>query len=126
MKEKRINVDVFLYNLLFEMCADVGCMDEAVEIFKDMKSSWTCQPDNFTYSCLINMYSSHLKLTESLESSNPWEQQVSTILKGIGDMVVTAATMKIMSIDDGGNVGDNYDNDCNGAHGGGNNNHDDN
>ncbi|KAG5011515.1 hypothetical protein JHK86_023776 [Glycine max] len=87
MKEKRINVDVFLYNLLFEMCADVGCMDEAVEIFKDMKSSWTCQPDNFTYSCLINMYSSHLKLTESLESSNPWEQQVSTILKGIGDMV---------------------------------------
>lgn len=28
-------------------------------------------------------------------------------------MVVTAATMKIMSVDDGGNVGDNYDNDCN-------------
>ncbi|KAG4948872.1 hypothetical protein JHK86_042111 [Glycine max] len=86
-KEKGMNVDVFLYNLLFDMCADVGCMDEAVEIFEDMKSSRTCQPDNFTYSCLINMYSSHLKQTESLESSNPWEQQVSTILKGIGDMV---------------------------------------
>ncbi|KAL5157766.1 Pentatricopeptide repeat-containing protein, chloroplastic [Glycine soja] len=87
MKKKGMDVNLFLYNLLFDMCADVGCMDEAVEIFEDMKSSGTCQPDNFTYSCLINMYSSHLKRTDSLESSNPWEQQVSTILKGIGDMV---------------------------------------
>ncbi|KAK7412737.1 hypothetical protein VNO78_04325 [Psophocarpus tetragonolobus] len=87
MKEKGMDVDLFLYNLLFDMCADVGCMDEAVEIFEDMKSSGTCQPDNFTYSCLINMYSSHLKLSMSSESSNPWEQQVTTILMDLGDMI---------------------------------------
>ncbi|WVY94155.1 hypothetical protein V8G54_033243 [Vigna mungo] len=83
MKEKGMDVDAVLYNLLFDMCADVGCLDEASEIFEDMKSSGTCQPDNLTYACLINMYSSHLKHSDSLESSNPWEQQVSTILKGI-------------------------------------------
>ncbi|TKY72263.1 Pentatricopeptide repeat-containing protein [Spatholobus suberectus] len=87
MKEKGMDVDIVLYNLLFDMCADVGCMDEAVEIFEDMKSSGSCQPDNFTYSCLINMYSSHLKHTESLESSNLWGQHVSTILKGMEDKV---------------------------------------
>ncbi|XP_020220281.1 pentatricopeptide repeat-containing protein At4g16390, chloroplastic [Cajanus cajan] len=87
MKEKGMNLDVVLYNLLFDMYVDVGCMDEALEIFEDMKSSGTCQPDNFTYSCLINMYSSHLKHTESLESSNPWEQHVSMILKDVGDKV---------------------------------------
>ncbi|RDX76359.1 Pentatricopeptide repeat-containing protein, chloroplastic, partial [Mucuna pruriens] len=87
MKEKGMNVDLVLYNLLFDMCADVGCLGEAVEIFEDMKSSGACQPDNFTYSCLINMYSSHLKPAESLESTNPWEQHVSTILKDLGDKV---------------------------------------
>ncbi|XP_027338550.1 pentatricopeptide repeat-containing protein At4g16390, chloroplastic-like [Abrus precatorius] len=87
MKEKGMDVDVVLYNLLFDMCADVGCVDDAVEIFEDMKSSGTCPPDSFTYSCLINMYSSHVRLTESLDSSNSWEKRVSTILMGLGDEV---------------------------------------
>ncbi|CAJ1962688.1 unnamed protein product [Sphenostylis stenocarpa] len=87
MKEKGLDVDVVLYNMLFDMCADVGCLDEAVEIFEDMKSSGTCQPDYLTYSCLIKMYSSHLKHTDSLELSNSWEQQVSTILNGLVDKI---------------------------------------
>ncbi|KAL2341395.1 hypothetical protein Fmac_009335 [Flemingia macrophylla] len=87
MTEKGMNLDIILYNSLFDMYADVGYMDEAIAIFEDMKSSGTCQPDSFTYSCLINMYSSHLKHTESLESTSPWEQHVSTILNDVGDKV---------------------------------------
>ncbi|KAL5157765.1 Pentatricopeptide repeat-containing protein, chloroplastic [Glycine soja] len=95
MKKKGMDVNLFLYNLLFDMCADVGCMDEAVEIFEDMKSSGTCQPDNFTYSCLINMYSSHLKRTDSLESSNPWEQQLfdEMLQRGVKPDNITFSTL---------------------------------
>ncbi|KAK7331141.1 hypothetical protein VNO77_25357 [Canavalia gladiata] len=65
MKEKGMVLDTILYNVLFDMCADVGCMDEAVEIFEDMKSSGTCQPNSFTYTSLINMYSRIGKIPET-------------------------------------------------------------
>ncbi|KAJ1420953.1 Tetratricopeptide-like helical domain superfamily [Sesbania bispinosa] len=65
MKEKGKDMDLVLYNMLFDMCADVGCTDEAMEIFEDMKSSGTCQPDSFTYTSLINMYSCIGKVSEA-------------------------------------------------------------
>ncbi|RDX76360.1 Pentatricopeptide repeat-containing protein, chloroplastic, partial [Mucuna pruriens] len=64
MKEKGKDMDIILYNMLFDMCANVGCVNQAVKIFEDMKRSGTCQPDSFTYSSLINMYSCVGKLSE--------------------------------------------------------------
>ncbi|XP_057429894.1 pentatricopeptide repeat-containing protein At4g16390, chloroplastic-like [Lotus japonicus] len=65
MKEKGKDVDKVLYNMLFDMCAHFGNADEAMKIFADMKSSGDCQPDNFTYTSLINMYSCMGKVTEA-------------------------------------------------------------
>ncbi|XP_012569452.1 pentatricopeptide repeat-containing protein At4g16390, chloroplastic-like [Cicer arietinum] len=57
MKEKGMTMNKVLYGMLLDMCADVGYAEEAVELFEEMKRSETCQPDNFIYSSLINMYS---------------------------------------------------------------------
>ncbi|KAK7303413.1 hypothetical protein RJT34_14319 [Clitoria ternatea] len=97
MKEKRMDMNLVLYNLLFDMCADVGCVDEAVEIFEDMKSSRTWEPDGYTCSSLINMYSTHVRLDETLYSCNPWEQHVSTILQGLGDNVAQENAVFILN-----------------------------
>ncbi|PQQ11254.1 pentatricopeptide repeat-containing protein [Prunus yedoensis var. nudiflora] len=49
----------------YAMCADVGYADEAVEIFKDMKSSETWKPDSWTFSSMITIYSCSGKVTEA-------------------------------------------------------------
>ncbi|XP_057433688.1 pentatricopeptide repeat-containing protein At4g16390, chloroplastic-like [Lotus japonicus] len=65
MKENRIGVTVDLCNLLLSMCADVGFLDEAVEIFEDIKSSGIYQPDESTFSSLITVYSCFAKVSEA-------------------------------------------------------------
>jgi len=65
MKEKGMSMNKVLYSMLLDMCADLGFVDEAVEIFEDMKRSVTCQPDNFIYTSLINMYSCNGKIPEA-------------------------------------------------------------
>ncbi|KAL3740920.1 hypothetical protein ACJRO7_022099 [Eucalyptus globulus] len=65
MKDKGMQLNVILYNTLLAMCADVGYMDEAVEIFEEMKSSGTCQPDSWTFSSLITIYSCSGKVSEA-------------------------------------------------------------
>ncbi|XP_015958975.1 pentatricopeptide repeat-containing protein At4g16390, chloroplastic [Arachis duranensis] len=65
MKEKEIEMSSILYNVLLAMCADVHRVDEGVRIFKDMKSSGTCQPDSWTYSSMITLYSCHGKVSEA-------------------------------------------------------------
>ncbi|KAG2256158.1 hypothetical protein Bca52824_075452 [Brassica carinata] len=57
MKEKGLELTVILYNTLLSMCADIGYVDEAFEIFQDMKSCGTCEPDSWTFSSLITVYS---------------------------------------------------------------------
>ncbi|CAN6894289.1 unnamed protein product [Brassica oleracea] len=57
MKEKGLELTVILYNTLLSMCADIGYVDEAFEIFQDMKSCGTCDPDSWTFSSLITVYS---------------------------------------------------------------------
>ncbi|KAF3963578.1 hypothetical protein CMV_012051 [Castanea mollissima] len=47
MKEKGVELTVVLYNTLLAMCADLGYVDEAIEIVEDMKKSWTCKPDSY-------------------------------------------------------------------------------
>ncbi|XP_045806007.1 pentatricopeptide repeat-containing protein At4g16390, chloroplastic-like [Trifolium pratense] len=65
MKGKGMEVGIDLYNVLLAMCADVGFNDEALEIFEDMKSSGTCQPDSWSFSALINIYSNSGKVSEA-------------------------------------------------------------
>ncbi|CAA0830777.1 Pentatricopeptide repeat-containing protein -chloroplastic [Striga hermonthica] len=57
MKEKNFELNVVLYNTILSACADVGFTDEAFAIFEDMKNSGTCNPDSWTYSSLITIYS---------------------------------------------------------------------
>jgi len=65
MKEKGMSMNKVLYSMLLDMCADLGFVDEALEIFEDMKRSMTYQPDNFTYTSLIDMYSRNGKIPEA-------------------------------------------------------------
>jgi pentatricopeptide repeat protein len=62
-----ISPNQFTYETVLEAyCSgDVGCADEAIEIFQDMKSSGTCHPDSFTYTSLISMYSRTGKVSEA-------------------------------------------------------------
>ncbi|XVE87637.1 hypothetical protein DITRI_Ditri19aG0003700 [Diplodiscus trichospermus] len=70
MKDKGLELTVILYNTLLAMCADVGCVDEAVEIFEDMKKSGTCEPDSWTFSSLITIFSCSGKVSEAEEMVN--------------------------------------------------------
>ncbi|VAH88227.1 unnamed protein product [Triticum turgidum subsp. durum] len=58
-KDEVMDIDVVLYNMLLSMCADIGYVDEAEEIFRDMKSSMDtkCKPDSWTYSSMVTLYS---------------------------------------------------------------------
>ena len=55
MKGNGMDMTADLYNKLLAMCADVGYTDRAAEIFYEMKSSGTCQPDSWTFSSMITM-----------------------------------------------------------------------
>ncbi|KAI4981704.1 hypothetical protein ZWY2020_022196 [Hordeum vulgare] len=59
MKDEVMDIDVVLYNMLLSMCADIGYVEEAEEIFTDMKSSMDtkCKPDSRTYSSMVTLYS---------------------------------------------------------------------
>ncbi|XP_025629774.1 pentatricopeptide repeat-containing protein At4g16390, chloroplastic [Arachis hypogaea] len=57
MRESGLEMNTLLYNTLLAMCADVGYIDEAFEVYEDMKSSGTCNPDSWTFSSLITIYS---------------------------------------------------------------------
>ncbi|KAI3718596.1 hypothetical protein L6452_19474 [Arctium lappa] len=65
MKAKGMELNNVLYNTLLSMCADVGFVDEAVEIFEDMKRSKDCQPDSWTFSSLITIFSCCGKVSEA-------------------------------------------------------------
>lgn len=57
-KEEGMQLDVILYNMLLSMCADVGLVKEAEEIFDEMKKlPEGCRPDDWTYSSIITAYS---------------------------------------------------------------------
>ncbi|OIW13865.1 hypothetical protein TanjilG_31754 [Lupinus angustifolius] len=65
MKENGMEMSTVLYNVLLSMCGDVGCTDEAIEIYEDMKNAGTCQPDSWTFSSLITIYSCSGKVSEA-------------------------------------------------------------
>ncbi|KAI3870575.1 hypothetical protein MKX03_022768 [Papaver bracteatum] len=70
MKKKGLELNVVLYNTILAMCADIGFTDEAIEIFEDLKKSETCEPDSWTFSSLITIYSCSGKVSEAEEMLN--------------------------------------------------------
>jgi pentatricopeptide repeat protein len=60
MREEAMVIDTVLYNMLLSMCADIGYVDEAEEIFRDMKASMDARskPDSWSYSSMVTLYSS--------------------------------------------------------------------
>jgi|UniRef100_A0A804REL2 pentatricopeptide repeat protein len=53
-------MDVMLYNMLLSRYVDIGYVDEAEEIFRDMKASMDdrSKPDKWSYSSMLRQYSS--------------------------------------------------------------------
>lgn len=70
MKAKGLGLNVILYNTLLSMCADLGLADQAFEIFEDIKSSDTCEPDSWTFSSLITIYSCSGRVSEAEATLN--------------------------------------------------------
>ncbi|KAI3745441.1 hypothetical protein L1987_58553 [Smallanthus sonchifolius] len=64
-RAKGMNLNNVLYNTLLSMCADVGFVDEAVEIFEDMKTCTDYKPDSWTYSSMITIFSCYGKVIEA-------------------------------------------------------------
>ncbi|KAK7386315.1 hypothetical protein VNO78_26467 [Psophocarpus tetragonolobus] len=58
MKENGWPMDFILYNTLLNMCADVGLVEEAETLFRDMKQSAHCKPDSWSYTAMLNIYGS--------------------------------------------------------------------
>uniref|UniRef100_A0A7C8Z4B7 Smr domain-containing protein n=1 Tax=Opuntia streptacantha TaxID=393608 RepID=A0A7C8Z4B7_OPUST len=67
MKSKGWPMDFILYNTLLSMCADVGLEEEAERLFEDMKHSEYCRPDIFSYTAMLNIYSSGGKVDRAME-----------------------------------------------------------
>lgn len=58
MKENGWPMDFILYNTLLNMCADVGLIEEAETLFRDMKQSEHCKADSWSYTAMLNIYGS--------------------------------------------------------------------
>ncbi|RDY09744.1 Pentatricopeptide repeat-containing protein, chloroplastic, partial [Mucuna pruriens] len=58
MKDNGWPMDFILYNTLLNMCADVGLVEEAETLFRDMKQSQHCSPDSWSYTAMLNIYGS--------------------------------------------------------------------
>ncbi|KAF5772774.1 putative tetratricopeptide-like helical domain superfamily [Helianthus annuus] len=65
MTAKGMNLNNVLYNTLLSMCADIGFVDEAVELLDDMKSCTDCKPDSWTYSSMLTIFSCCVKVVEA-------------------------------------------------------------
>ncbi|XP_048574295.1 uncharacterized protein LOC125555013 [Triticum urartu] len=61
MRERKIPADSILCNTLLSMCADVGLVAEAEQLFEEMKDpdlTDVPQPDKWSYTAMINIYGS--------------------------------------------------------------------
>ncbi|KAK1379188.1 Smr domain-containing protein [Heracleum sosnowskyi] len=70
MREKGMELNSVLYNTLLAMCADIGFIDVAADIFEDMKRSENCKPDSWTFSSLVTIYSCSGKVSEAEAALN--------------------------------------------------------
>lgn len=66
MKEDGMELNVVLYNMLLSMCADIGLITEAEEIFDEMKKlPEGSRPDSWSYSSMITAYSCSGQVSEA-------------------------------------------------------------
>lgn len=66
MKEEDMELNVVLYNMLLSMCADIGLITEAEEIFAEMKKlPEGSRPDSWSYSSMITAYSCSGQVSEA-------------------------------------------------------------
>ncbi|CAL5197868.1 unnamed protein product [Lathyrus oleraceus] len=67
MKENGWPMDFILYNTLMNMCADVGLVEEAETLFRDMKQSGQCKPDSWSYTAMLRIYGSEGDVDKSMK-----------------------------------------------------------
>ncbi|XP_022736483.1 pentatricopeptide repeat-containing protein At5g46580, chloroplastic [Durio zibethinus] len=67
MKSKKWPMDFFLYNTLLAMCADIGLVEEAEQLFADMKQSEHFRPDSWSYTAMLNIYGSGGNVGKAME-----------------------------------------------------------
>ncbi|KAK8549572.1 hypothetical protein V6N13_073360 [Hibiscus sabdariffa] len=69
MKSKNWPMDFILYNTLLAMCADIGLVEEAEQLFMDMKQSRRCRPDSwsYTYTAMLKIYGSGGNVGKAME-----------------------------------------------------------
>ncbi|XVE65263.1 hypothetical protein DITRI_Ditri07aG0167100 [Diplodiscus trichospermus] len=67
MKAKKWPMDFILYNTLLTMCADIGLVDEAEQLFADMKQSERCRPDSWSYTAMLKIYGSVGNVGKAME-----------------------------------------------------------
>ncbi|GMJ06053.1 SUPPRESSOR OF THYLAKOID FORMATION 1 [Hibiscus trionum] len=67
MKSKNWPMDFILYNTLLTMCADIGLVEEAEQLFMDMKQSRHCRPDSWSYTAMLKIYGSGGNVGKSME-----------------------------------------------------------
>eukprot|EP01018_Ginkgo_biloba_P032296 Gb_19282 [translate_table: standard] len=65
MKEEGWGTDLILYNTLLSMCADIGRVEEALMLFEEMGQSQNCKPDIWSYTSMINLYTSKAQVEEA-------------------------------------------------------------
>ncbi|KAK7330878.1 hypothetical protein VNO77_25084 [Canavalia gladiata] len=58
MKQNAWPMDLIVYNTLLNMCADVGLVEEAEALFRDIKQSQHSGPDSWSYTAMLHVYGS--------------------------------------------------------------------
>lgn len=56
MKKEEWVVDTVVYNSLLSLCAQMGSVDKGEEVYKELLKSKVCQPDDWTWRTLVDMY----------------------------------------------------------------------
>ncbi|KAL4348841.1 hypothetical protein GQ457_17G020200 [Hibiscus cannabinus] len=67
MKSKNWLMDFTLYNTLLTMCADIGLVEEAEQLFMDMKQSRRCRPDSWSYTAMLKIYGTGGNVGKAME-----------------------------------------------------------
>lgn len=75
MKSNGWPMDFILYNSLLSMCADLGLEEEAEGLFADMKGSENCKPDSWSYTAMINIYSSGGNVEKAMKLFNEMSER---------------------------------------------------
>lgn len=99
MKENGWPMDFILYNTLLNMCADVGLLEEAETLFRDMKQSEHCKPDSWSYTAMLNIYGSEGAVDKAMKLFEEMSK-FGIELNVMGSTCLIQCLGKAMEIDD--------------------------